>query len=178
MNIFPNTDNMKQVIENRYIKAFKFASSKEASTFVDNQDTKKNLFIEGTFGDYYYCYVCYHSLTREKQFVLSFSSDESADILNLLYWNGLIVLDTGRNIFLIDEILNIKASIEITTPLVGLYLINQERLLVLEEAYMRVINYNGEIVKSELFDVMEDFSIKGNFLSIKTEDENKIIELV
>lgn len=168
---------MKQIIKNSYIKAFKFTSSQEASTFVSNQGAKKRLSLDETFGDNYYCYVGYHSLTKEKQFVLSFSSDENEDSLNFLFWDSLFVLDTGKNIYLIDESLNIKTSLEITTPLMGLYLISKEKLLLLEEAYMRVINYNGDIVKAELFDLIEDFSIKDNLLSIQTSEESKVIEL-
>jgi hypothetical protein len=168
---------MKQIIENRYIKTFKFTSSKEASTFVRNQGVEKYLSIDDTFEDNYYCYVCYHSLTKEKQFVLSFTSNESDDNLNFLFWNTLLVLDTGKNIYLIDESLKIKTSLEITTPLIGIYLISKERLLVLEEAYIRIVNYNGDIVKAELFDLIENFSIKDNLLSIQTNEENKVIAL-
>ena len=168
---------MNQIIKNSYLKAFKFTSSKEASTFIGNQGAKKHLSIGDTLGDYHYCYVGYHSLTRERQFVLSFCSDEGLDSLNFLFWDGLFVLDTGRNIYLIDESLNIKRSLEITTPLVGLYLIGKEKLLVLEEAYLRVVNYNGDTVKAELFDLLEEFSIKDDLLSIKTSEENIVIEL-
>jgi hypothetical protein len=168
---------MKQIIDNAYIKVFKLASSKEAATFALKQETKNILSIDDICGDSYYCYVGYHSLTREKQFVLSFSSDENEDKLNILYWDDLLVFDTAKNIYLIEKSLNIKASLEITTPLVGLYLVNRERLLILEEAYMRVINCEGEIVKSELFDLLEDFSIKDNLLSIQTSEGNKVIKL-
>ncbi len=77
----------------------------------------------------------------------------------------------------VNESLNIKTSLEITTLLMALYLIGKEKLLVLEEAYMRVVNYNGDIVKAELFDLIDDFSIKDNLLSIQTSEENKVIEL-
>lgn len=168
---------MKQIVKNTYIKTFKFTSLQEISIFINNQEIKKYLFIDDTCGNNYYSYVGYHSLTKEKQFILSFSSDDSDDNLNFLFWNGLFVLDTGKNIYLIDESLNIKTSLEITTPLIGLYLINNEKLLILEEAYLRVVNYNGDVVKAELFDFIEDFSIKNNLLSIQTSKENKVIEL-
>ncbi|PGH38011.1 MAG: hypothetical protein CRN43_17810 [Candidatus Nephrothrix sp. EaCA] len=116
-------------------------------------------------------------MTKEKQFVLSFRSDESEDNLNFLFWDNLFVMDTGKNVYLIDESLNIKTSFEITAPLVGLYLINKEKLLLLEEVYMRVVDYKGQIVKSELFDLIEDFSIKGNLLSVQTSEERRVIEL-
>lgn len=168
---------MKQIIKNSYVKTFKFESSQEASTFANNQGSKKALSIDNAIGDNYYCCVGYHSLTKDKQFVLSFSSDENDGNLNLLFWDNLIVLDTGKNIYLIDENLSIKVMLEVTTPLIGLYLINKERLLVLEEAYMRMINHNGDVVKTELFDLIVNFSIKDNLLSIQTSKENKVIEL-
>ncbi|GAA4789638.1 hypothetical protein GCM10023231_17060 [Olivibacter ginsenosidimutans] len=171
-------NNMKQVVQNKYLKGFSFSSSEEALTFYNNQKADHSLSIEDTFGDNYYCYVCYHSLTNDKLFVLSFSSDEREDNLNFLYWNNLVVLDTGKSIYLIDEAVKIKVSLEVTTPLVGLYVINDEKLLVLEEAFIRVINYKGEVVKSEQTDLIEDFSIKGKLLHIRTDGGNKIIELI
>lgn len=167
---------MKQIIRNSYVKTFKFTSLQEMSAFVSNQGVKNHLSIDDILGNNYYCYVGYHSLTKEKQFILSFSSDESDDNLNFLFCDNLFVLDTGTNIYLIDESLSIKVSLEITTPLIGLYLINNEKLLILEEAYMRVMDYKGEIVKSELFDLIEDFSVKDNLLFIRTSEENKVIE--
>ena len=116
-------------------------------------------------------------MTQEKLFSLSFSSDESEDNLNIMYWNDLIVLDIGKIIYLIDDFLEIRSSIEITTPLVGLYVINDERLLVLKEAFVKVINNKGEVVRAELTDLIEDFSVKDNLLFIQTNEENKIIEL-
>lgn len=168
---------MKQIIKNSYLKGFKFSSPEEASTFHNNQKAKKSLSIVDAFGDNYYCYVCFHSLTREKQFALSFNSNESEDNLNFLFWESSLVMDTGKSIYLIDENLNIKASHEITTPLIGLYLINNEKLLLLEESYMRIVDYKGQIIQSELFDLIEDFGIKDNLLSIKTSKKDKIIKL-
>lgn len=169
---------MKQIIQNRYLRGFSFSSSEEASTFFNKQKASSSIFLEDTSGDNYYCYVCYHSLTKEKLFILSFESDENEDNLNFLFWNNLLVFDTGKNIYLIDEALNVKTTLEITTTLVGFYEISNEKLLLLEEAYLRVINCNGEIVKSELFDLIEDFSIKDNLLFIQTSEENRVIELI
>lgn len=168
---------MKQIIENAFIKVFRFASATEATTFFKNQKVKKSLLINDFFGDSYYCYVCYHSLTREKLYAILFSSDEDESNLNFFIWDNLMILDTGKNIYLLDENLKIKSTLEITTPLIGLYLINKGALLILEEAYMRVINYNGEIVKSELFDLIKDYSIKDNLLSIQINEEIQVIEL-
>lgn len=168
---------MKQIINNQYLKVFSFCSFNESETFFANQNSKKKLFIENSFGDNYFCYVCYHTLTREKKFALSFCSDENDDKLNFLFWNNSLIMDTGREIYFIDENLNIKVSFEITTPLIGFYLIDSENLLLLEEAYLRVINFKGEIVKSKLFDLIEDFSLENNLLSIQTIEENIVFKL-
>ena len=168
---------MKQVVQNKYLKGFSFLSLEEALSFSGNQKGINCLTLGESSGSNYYCYVCYHSLTKEKLFVLSFSSDESSDNLSFLFWNSCFVVDTGKNVYLIDEMLSIKASFEITTPLIGLYTISNEKLLLLEEAYMRVIDYSGEIFKSELLDLIEDFRLKDNTLFVRTSEENKIIEL-
>ncbi|WP_343786048.1 hypothetical protein [Wandonia haliotis] len=169
---------MRQINNNKYLREFVFSSAEEASTFFNNQTTEKKLSLEDTFGDNYYCYVCYDSLTKEVEFILSFSSDTSEDNLFFLFWENRLILDTGTTIYLIDKNLNIKSSLEITTPLVGLHSINKDRLLILEEAYLRIIDSNGNIIKAELFDLLEDFSIKNNVLSIQTCEESRIIELI
>lgn len=169
---------MKHIIQNRYFKGTSFLSSEEALIFLNSQETNRKISLDETFGDNYYCYVCCHALTQEKLFALSFSSDEREDNLIFLYWNNLIVLYTGKNIYLIDEVVNIKVSLEITTSLVGLYVINDERLLVLEEASIRIINSKGEVVKNKLTAFIENFTIKDNVLRILTEEDNDVIELI
>ncbi|UTA66457.1 hypothetical protein [Emticicia sp. 21SJ11W-3] len=168
---------MNQIVNNIFIKTYKFNSSREASTFLNNQVTDKILYLNGTYGDYYYCSVGYHSLTREKKFVLAFDSDFREDNLNLLFWDNSLVLDTGRSIYFIDENLNVKAQIEFSGLLNGLYLINVEKLLVLGEIFLTVINYDGVVVMDESFDRIEHFNIKDNVLSIQTSEENKVFQL-
>jgi hypothetical protein len=169
---------MKQIIENKYLKSFNFSSSEEASNFFNNQKAKRCLAIKDTFGENYYCYVCYHSLTQEKEFILSFSSDENEDSLNLLFWNNTLVFDTGKRIYLLDEYLNIKTSLEISICLIGLYLITNDRLLILEEASFKVTDYIGKIIMSESLNLIEDYNIEDNVLSIQTSEENIVFELI
>jgi hypothetical protein len=168
---------MKQIIDNRYIKWYKFSSSIEAISFIKHQNIQRSLSLEDTFGDNHYCYVCFHSLTRKKQFIVSFSSDESEERLNFLFWNSLFVLDTGKKIYLIDGNLSIKALFEINLCLIGLYIINNNRLLILEEASYKIINLIGEVLKSESFDLIENFSIEDNLLLLQTSEDSRGIEL-
>jgi len=171
---------MKQINGNQYIKSFGFKTSQECSTFVSNQGIKNILSLDETYGDNSICYVCYNSLTHEKLFIITFSTDEDENNLSLLHWNEshLLVLDTGKEIYLIDNNLNLKSSLEVTTPLAGLYLTKGNNLLILEEASMRLISSKGEVLKSELFDLIENFSIVGSLLSIKTSEGSKVFDLV
>jgi len=170
---------MKLIVENKYIKTFSFRTYQESSTFVDKQEAKFKLSLNETYGDNFICYVCYDSLTQQKLFAISFESDEDLDNLNLLTWieNRLLVLDSGKRIYVIDDSLNIVSSLEITTPLVGLHVINRDSLLVLEEASMRIINPEGVVLKSELFDLMENFTIANDILFVNTSDGNKAFDL-
>jgi hypothetical protein len=138
---------------------------------------RKKIFIEESYGDYYYCYIGYNSLSSEKLFTISFSSDEKEDNLNFLFWDkaGLIVFDTGRKLYFIDDKLDIKHDFEITLPLIGLYLTEENNLLVLEEASFRVLNSSGQILKRELLDLIIDFSLENNYLHIVTIDGERVV---
>jgi hypothetical protein len=43
---------------------------------------------------------------------------------------------------------------------------------------MRVISSKGDVLKSELFDLIENFSIVGSLLSIQTSEGKKFFNLV
>ena len=122
---------MKQIVGNMYLRSFKFLSSKENTTFLSNQDIKEILVLNDYSGDNYYCYICYNSLSQDKKFIVSFSTDEVEDNLNFLFWRNhkLIVFDTGSHIYIVDEKLNIVSSFEVTTPLIGFHLIDDENIL-------------------------------------------------
>lgn len=169
---------MKQIIKNKYLKEFRFSTLQEASFFCKNQKAKRSVFLEDSLGDNYYCYVCYHSLTQEKLFVLFFGSDENENNLNFSFWNHLFILDTGKRIYLMDEFLNIKIWFPIITSLIGFYIINQDRLLLLEEAYMRIVDSQGKVIENESFNLIENFRIENNVLFIQTSDSDKIIKLI
>lgn len=171
---------MKQIFKNGYVKSFSFTSIQEVEVFLHNQETKNILVLNETYGDYQYCYVWYDSLTGQKQFIVSFSSDDKEDNLNLLVWDRteILVVDTGKNLYLINKKLNIKACFDITTPLIGLCLTSGNNLLVLEEAAFRLVNSEGKILNSELFDLIENFAIDRDQLSIHTSTDHKIYKLV
>ncbi len=169
---------MKIIFNNMYIKSFKFESFREFSSFINNQKGK-TLSLEQSRGDIYYCYIFHHALTQEKLLMIHFCSDRMENNLSLLVWNNnkLIALDTGSNIYFINEEYNITTSFEITTPLIGLYQTNGNNLLILEEADLKLVTPNGHILKNESFDVIENFTIENNVISIKTNEKTMVFEL-
>ncbi len=164
---------MKQIFRNKYLKVLSFYSLKEQKVFLGNQVTKNILSIDETFGDNHFCYVCYDSLSGAVQFILAFSSDENTSNLNFLFWDNhnICVLDTGRCTYLIEENLSILNSFETITPLIGFHLLNSDTLLLLEEAYFRVINSKGRILKDKSFDLISNFKIEDEKLYIQTYEE-------
>ena len=171
---------MRQVIYNRFIELLKFRSYKEISTFIANQTIKNILLLEESYGDTYYCYTGYHSLTNERQFIISFNSDEDESNLHLLFWLSaeLLVIETGKAIYCIDNKLNIKYRFDFITPLIGLYVTNANNLLILDCISLKIINPKGTILQDDSFDLIEDFSITDSYLSIKTSEGNRKFSLL
>lgn len=170
---------MKQIVDNIYIKEYRFLTKKENDYFFENQKIKNRLCLEKTFGEYYYNYIYIDSLSQEKLFVISFNSDENNDNLSLLFWGSqkIYVVDTGMYIYMIDYNLNVISVTNIEVSLIGLYVIDDHRLLILEEANMRIMNNKGDIIKEKTFDLIEHFSIKDCILQVKSGSKHEIVKL-
>jgi hypothetical protein len=168
---------MRQIFQNRFLRSYQFSNAVEQTAFIQRVSATRVLSIEESDGQNPICCVGRNSLTHEAEFVLSFRSDSSEEYLNFLFWDGTMVLDTGKTVYLIDEKLSIIASLDITTPLIGLYLVTKEKLLLLEEAYLRVIDHDGHVLKSEIFDLIEEFSVDDGVLAVKTNEESRSINL-
>jgi hypothetical protein len=169
---------MKYIINNTFLKEFRFSSSQEVSDFLSNQKNVNVLTLTDGFGSNHYCYVSYHSLNENAQFIISFSTDEKDSNLNTLFWSDekTLVVDVGNNLFFIKENLEIEGPLEITTPLIGLYLIDKHRLLVLEEAFVRIVDSNSRVLKKALFNLIENFNIEDSQLIVFTEDGQEVFE--
>ncbi len=166
---------MKQIIKNRYLKSVSFNSYNELNEYVKSLKVKNELALKDSFGDYYYCYSFIDSLTSENEFCITFSTDEREENLSILLWDAmdLFILNSGVKIYFITHDLTIINSFDITSPLVGLQVLNGDKILILEEATLRVISSNGKIEQEELFDLMLDFHLEGSKLSITTEGYKK-----
>jgi hypothetical protein len=169
---------MKQIINNKYITSYTFHSCKEVTVFNNNQTIEKKLILNETYGDYYYTYICRHSLTGEKLFLLSFSSETVENELSFLFWDNSFILHTGKSIYLLDENICTKAKFEITTPLIGLFLTNSNKLLILEQTFFWLIDSLGEILKSEICGFIENYYIEVDVLHIINDEGKEIIEII
>lgn len=166
---------MKQIFLNTYLKTYTFDGYDDLKNFLKKNDNKKTLTLKETFGDFYYCFTLCDSLTGDKDFIISFSSDEKIENISILFWArfDLIVLNTGNLIYLIDKKIGIIDKYNVATPLIGFYEID-DKLLILEEASLKIINQNGENLKSKQFDLITDFSIREKILYIKTNNDEQI----
>lgn len=170
---------MKIILENRYIKSYKFNNKVEHDIFLANQIISKKLILAEQGERYSYCYVGYNSLNSDKLFLISFDSYNSEGELNFLFWskNNLMVIDNGSEIFFINENLEVISSYSIITPLIGFYITESNALLVLEEATMKLISSSGEILRSEQFDLLDDYYVTDDVLHIRMGEINRTIDL-
>jgi hypothetical protein len=170
---------MKQIFGNRFVKAISFRTYEEWAYFSNNHSSVKNLWLESSDGEYYISYVFCDSLTKRPFFILSFCCESMESELNLMLWDKskLIVVETDTQIHLVNEEPSVIASLDVTSSIIGFHLTQANNLLILEEAYLRLIDFEGKILIRELFDLAEDYTLEGNMLIIKTAEERKRINL-
>ncbi|MBL8183411.1 MAG: hypothetical protein JNK51_00660 [Blastocatellia bacterium] len=168
---------MKQIFQNRFLRSMQFSNSREELAFLNQVPVERVLSIDLDDGQNPICYIGYDSLTQDIEFVLSFRSESNEEDLNLIFWQDRIVFDTGRSVFFVSYELELKASLELTTPLIGFHLVSDNELLILEEAFMRVVNKNGLVLKSESFDLVTRTTFEKNRLVLQTESGQRTLYL-
>jgi hypothetical protein len=172
---------MRYFFGNKRIKTIAFSSNEEMLFYTSQHTIKHIVTLEDSFGDVSYMHILYEALTAEKKIAICFSSDEAESRLNLLFWpnNHIFVMDTGRKIYTLSEDfqLNRQFNLDINSPLIGLYITKSNNLLVLEEASLRIVDSSGKILRSELFDLVENFTLENEQLSIQTSEGNAVFDL-
>ena len=160
---------MNTIVDNYRVREYFFRTFQEQRTFLNNLDNSQILELEDTYGDYYYCYIFCNSITGEKKIVLSFSCDLTPDEISVCFWSGkkIVLLYLGQCLYLIDyNNLTIK-PIDLTSPIIGFYQIDNNNMLVLEETNIRTINTKGEIIKEMTTDLIVDYYIKNHYCPLK-----------
>lgn len=167
---------MKQIFKNQYLKSVCFNSSGELIDYLGKIKVQSQVDLNDTFGDYHYCYLFVNSLTQVNEFCITFSTDETEENLSILFWSekNLLILNSGARIHFVSWLARIIASVEISSPLVGLQLLNNKKLLILEETTLRVVGSDGNIEQEQLFDLMTNFRLEGSKLTVITDENTQV----
>lgn len=168
---------MKQIFQNRSIRSFQFTNSVEESAFLERISPKRIVTVDESCGQNSICLVGSNSLTNDVEFVVSFRSDCNEEDLNLVFWNDLMIVDSGKKVFFVGDEIVVRTSIELTSPLIGLYVISDDELLILEETYMQIVDRAGRILRSELFDLITSTTIEKNRLVLQTDSGVRKVDL-
>lgn len=166
---------MNIIVKNLYVKEYCFGSFREQTLFLNNINSQKQLVLENTYGELYYCYVFCNSITQEKEFALSFCSDFIKENIKICFWinKNIVIICFDSYVYFIDNKEGqVIKEIGLTSPLIGVYQIDDNKMLVLEETYIRTVNPYGEIIQDMTTDLIDDFNIQHDVLYIFA-DNNK-----
>ncbi len=169
---------MKLNCSNRILSFSVFRTLDEAETFFNRQTSTQRLFLSHTFGDHNCVVKCMNSLSGDVEFCLGFSSETRSSDLSLIAKFELDrwIVQVDSFLFFINpsqsELIN---KCEIHTPLIGMYSEN-DKLLALEEAGLKVLDFDGKILQEHTVDLINTFELKDGVLSVCTIDgEEEII---
>lgn len=160
---------MREIINNCFFELLHFYSVKERNTFLKNSIKSKLLNFNESYGNNYYCLIQRHSLTNQIIKCIIFDSDNGDDSLLLLYWDNKIVISIDDFIYFIDDKFELKFKLKLLISLIGLYLTSENKLLILQETEITIVNTDYYVEKNESIDFVVDFHITNNCLIIKTE---------
>ena len=161
---------MKINYDNMIIESSLFGEDSEAQTYFTNQKGTSKIFLQDVYGDNHCVVKLVDSLSKEIKFCLGFSSETSPDNLNLIVWG-----QSDRFIIEVDNFLyflslskgDIVSKVELLTPLIGFHSTGK-KLLILEEAGLKVVDANGKINQEETTDLIEDFTLTDDKLNLTT----------
>lgn len=163
---------MKIILGNQYPEALQFHSKDEFRFFFESNQSLPKVHLESELvPDYWHCIMWRDSLSLEKAFMISFESEEPLENTSLLIWDShdRFALNTGAEISLISRDLKIICRIPLVSPLMGLSLMKNEFLIIIEEAIFRVIDRNGDMVQYHEFDLIRGFQLGDSGITIKAE---------
>jgi hypothetical protein len=164
---------MKLNFNNKIIQCNSFNELSEAKTFFGNQKSRNKGFLDDTFGDYHCVVNSLDSLTGEIYLSLGFSSEKNNNELNLMLWEqeSKWIIEIDDNIYMLSTLTaEIVTKLEVSTPLIGFYATGN-RLLILEEANIKVLDCEGNILQENTVDLIDSYSLTDDgVLNITTVD--------
>jgi hypothetical protein len=172
---------MKIICNNIWTTCFATKSYRELSEQIIKHENNKIIVLnEDKKGIYYYCICGNDSLTQKNIFSLVFASDYEENNIFFLTWDKLFIISTGTELYFIStEHIKVNTSLSLFSPLIGLYITQENNLLVLEELSCKILSRTGKVVSEDYFnDVIEDFKLQDNMLFIKIDNELHTIKLI
>ena len=133
------------------------------------------IYLQDTYGDNHCVLKLVDSLSKRIKFCIGFSSETHSSKLNLIVLGQYdkLIIEVDKFLYFISLSKgDVISKIELFTPLIGLHH-KKEKLLVLEEAELKVIDINGIVNKEEFFDLIEDFTFVDNTLYLTTIEGEK-----
>ena len=154
-----------------------FPNKQEGQRYFDRQVCNCKVKLSDTYGDVLSVVSSKSSLTQKTIFSVAFESDIPAGASYCLVSDSLDrwILQVDNRLFFVQPSAGRLVAIqEISTPLSSLYLWNH-RIIVLEEARVRIANINGDILQSVNTDLIEDVKLVDSQLFIETIEGNRVV---
>lgn len=163
---------MKIIHNNIWFSLFATQSYREFSELISKQQHAMVLELgKVASGLYYYCLMGKDSLTQYDIFSIRFSSDDEPKNIYFLICDNSFILSTGSILYFVSQNIKIERSLILSAPLIGLHVIEKERILILDELSCRITSLDGEIIAEHHFDdTIEDFKLAKESLLVKIHD--------
>lgn len=169
---------MRIITGNIYIKIYRFNTKQEQLVFANNQEVT-SLSINSNQPEFYYCFMIHDSINQEKKEVIILDTQDQEDKILFISWplHRLLILKNEDKVYLIDHNYEIKKTIEIFSEIIGFYIIDDNRLLIIEEIGLKIINSSGLILVNKPTNLILKVIIEKNELVVSTEDEEYTMNL-
>lgn len=166
---------MKIIVNNNCFTTQSFGIYTEAEKVFESQQSSSKVLLSETFGDNHHIINVSNSLTDRKIISIMFSSHKSLKALKFLFWEEFerFFLETDEAIYILSKTGKTIANIKTLSPIFGFFIFG-EKILILEEIGVNIIDVNGSVCKSISTDVIEDYKLNGKSLEVKTMDGNKL----
>jgi len=174
---------MKYINNNLLSEPIYFDEYNDYKKFIDFDIQGNILILEDSLGEKFCVIKFVDSLDDHLKLILGFNYDNKDNIRFVFLPNtDKIVLILSEKIYIIsivDKSVRAKVTTFLPIPIIGIHVMQKrKRFLILEEIGYKIIDFDGQIVKEESFDLISDFSLKNDELKITLYNgENKKIML-
>lgn len=168
---------MKTIFLNSFFEITSFAELAKCNFFLQQQRCPVCI-IEDSFGDRSFALIQKDSFSGNAVLAVGFSSDTELSELLVFYIPQLssLIIGTNEFVFFISNKPELLMAIELSTPLVGLRMLDDGNILLLEEGAAYSIKKDGVLNWSHQFDLINSFELTNSILRLETY-ENKAFQI-